>query len=95
MESLLYGNGVTVSYGYDSYNRKTSYSVNNVLKARYTYDGMSRLASVVVVANGKNKAQALYEALCKDVTPYNQCSVLQYHNDVTMILDKDAASLLK
>ena len=51
MESLLYGNGVTVSYGYDEYNRKTSYSVNNVLKARYTYDVMSRLASVIDVAN--------------------------------------------
>ncbi len=50
---------------------------------------------IVLVANGKNKAQALYEALCGDVTPYNQCSVLQYHKDVTFILDKEAASLLK
>ena len=50
---------------------------------------------IVLVANGKNKAQALYDALCCDVTPNNQCSVLQYHKDVTMILDKDAASLLK
>ncbi len=50
---------------------------------------------IVLVANGKNKAQALYEALCCDVKPANQASVLQYHKDVTFVVDKDAASLLK
>ncbi len=50
---------------------------------------------IVLVANGANKAQALYGALCGDVTPHNQASVLQYHKDVTIIVDKEAASLLK
>lgn len=50
---------------------------------------------IVLVANGANKAKVIKEALCGDVTPSNQASVLQYHKDVTIILDKDAASLLK
>ncbi len=50
---------------------------------------------IVLVANGEKKAQAIYGALCDDVTPLNQASVLQYHPDVTIVLDKEAAKLLK
>jgi len=50
---------------------------------------------IVLVANGEKKAQAIYGALCEDVTPYNQASVLQYHPDVTVVLDKEAAKLFK
>lgn len=53
-----------------------------------------RAKKIVLVANGANKAEALYEALTGNVTPKNQASVLQYHKDVTFIVDRDAAALL-
>lgn len=49
---------------------------------------------IVMVVNGENKAEAVKGMLTGDVTPANQASVLQYHNDVTVLLDKEAASLL-
>ncbi|WP_029543989.1 glucosamine-6-phosphate deaminase [Selenomonas sp. AB3002] len=49
---------------------------------------------VIMLANGKNKARAVYKALCGDVTPEAPASILQLHRDVTVIVDKEAASLL-
>ncbi|KHM53075.1 glucosamine-6-phosphate deaminase [Anaerovibrio lipolyticus DSM 3074] len=49
---------------------------------------------VVLLANGKNKARAVYKAVCGDVTPEAPASILQLHRDVVVILDKEAAELL-
>ena len=49
---------------------------------------------VIMLANGKNKARAVYKALCGDVTPEAPASILQLHRDVTVIVNKEAASLL-
>lgn len=46
---------------------------------------------VVLIANGKNKAAMLKEMLFGPVTPNLPASVLQLHNDVTIILEKEAA----
>jgi len=46
---------------------------------------------IVLMANGENKAQILKEMLFGAVTPNVPASVLQLHNDVTIILDKEAA----
>ncbi|WP_027405534.1 glucosamine-6-phosphate deaminase [Anaerovibrio sp. RM50] len=49
---------------------------------------------VILLANGRNKAKAVYKALCGDVTPEAPASILQLHRDVAVILDKEAAELL-
>ncbi len=49
---------------------------------------------VILLANGRNKAEAVYKAVCGDVTPEAPASILQLHRDVALILEKQAASLL-
>ena len=49
---------------------------------------------ILIVANGKNKAQAVYDMVKGQVNTTCPASVLQNHLDVTVIVDKDAASLL-
>ena len=49
---------------------------------------------VVLLANGKNKAEAIYKAIYGGVRPDAPASILQLHRDVTVIVDQDAASLL-
>jgi len=50
---------------------------------------------IVLVANGKNKADAIKAALEGPVVPGVPASVLQFHKNVTFVLDKDAASKLE
>ena len=49
---------------------------------------------ILIVANGKNKAHAVYNMVKGEVNTSCPASVLQNHPDVTVIVDKDAASLL-
>lgn len=49
---------------------------------------------IMLLASGKNKAKAIYNTVCGKVTPEVPSSILQFHKDVILILDKDAASLL-
>lgn len=49
---------------------------------------------ILIVANGKNKAQAVYDMVKGQINTTCPASVLQNHPDVTVIVDKDAASLL-
>ena len=51
-----------------------------------------RAKKCILIANGKNKADAVYGAIVKDPSPQNQASALQFHRDVTFFLDRDAAS---
>ena len=50
---------------------------------------------IVLLANGKAKAEAVAGAIEGPVTSLNTASALQLHRDVTFILDRDAASDLK
>lgn len=59
-----------------------SMGIKNIMLAR----------RVVLLANGKNKAAAVYKALCGSVTPEAPASILQLHQDATFILDKEAAA---
>ena len=49
---------------------------------------------VILLANGKNKAEAIYKTLYGGVRPDAPASILQLHRNVTVIVDKEAASLL-
>ena len=61
-----------------------SMGIGSIMKAR----------KIVLVANGKNKAQAVYDMVNGDVNPLVPASVLRFHHDVVILLDEDAASLL-
>ncbi len=50
--------------------------------------------SIVLVANGKNKAKAVKDALEGEITPYCQASILRLHKNVVFVIDEDAASEL-
>ena len=49
---------------------------------------------VLVVANGANKAKAVYEMVKGEVSENCPASVLRNHNDVVLVIDEDAASML-
>ncbi|MBZ9608983.1 glucosamine-6-phosphate deaminase [Clostridium estertheticum] len=49
---------------------------------------------IILLANGLNKAEAIERAVKGKINPNIPASILQLHNDVTIILDKKAASNL-
>ncbi|MBU3128036.1 glucosamine-6-phosphate deaminase [Clostridium tagluense] len=49
---------------------------------------------ILLLANGIGKAEAIAKAINGKISPKVPASILQLHNDVTIILDKEAASLL-
>lgn len=49
---------------------------------------------ILLVASGKDKAEAVLGLVKGDIKPQMPASILQYHNDVVVVCDKDAASLL-
>lgn len=61
-----------------------SMGIKNIMQAK----------SIVMVVSGKNKAQAVKGMVKGEITPELPASVLQLHPFVTVICDKDAASLL-
>lgn len=49
---------------------------------------------IVLLANGKNKADAIYKMIYGGIRPDEPASILQLHQDVVVIADKEAGSLL-
>jgi EAL domain-containing protein (putative c-di-GMP-specific phosphodiesterase class I) len=48
----------------------------------------------LIIALGEHKAKAIKQVISGNVTPECPASVLQFHTDVTLMLDRGAASLL-
>lgn len=57
--------------------------------------GIMQAKKIVLLASGKGKADAVQKAVEGPITPEVPASILQLHADVTLILDKDAASQLQ
>jgi len=53
-----------------------------------------RARKIILVATGYDKATAVKEMLLKRITPECPASILQFHNDATVIIDHAAASML-
>lgn len=49
---------------------------------------------VLLLATGEDKAEAIRKAICEDINPRTQASILRTHPDVIFLLDKAAAGLL-
>ena len=54
-----------------------------------------RAKKIILLANGKGKAQAIYNTVLGAITPEVPASVLQLHPDTTIIVDEEAASMIK
>ena len=50
---------------------------------------------IMLVATGENKAEAIYNTVYGKVVPEVPASILQFHSDIVLILDKEAAKFLK
>ncbi len=61
-----------------------SMGIKNIMQAK----------SILMVVSGKNKAEAVRGMVKGEITPKLPASVLQLHPFVTIVCDKDAASLL-
>ncbi len=61
-----------------------SMGIKNIMQAK----------SILMVVSGKNKAEAVRGMVKGEITPNLPASVLQLHPFVTVVCDKDAASLL-
>lgn len=71
-------------------------SMDEVPKQAYTMgiQSIMKAKKILVIVSGKAKAGIVKEAFSGPVTPKVPASVLQLHPDVTVIADKEAASLL-
>lgn len=69
---------------------------DKVPKQAYTMGirSIMQAKKIVLVVNGSNKAQILKDTVCGDISPKIPASVLQLHNDVTIVADVTALQLL-
>jgi len=58
--------------------------IKNIMQAR----------KVLIAVSGKNKAKILHDVINGPITPRVPASVLQLHNDVTIVADEEALSFL-
>lgn len=71
-------------------------SIEDVPKKAVTMGIGSILAAkkILLLASGEGKSEAVYNTVHGEVNPQVPASILQFHNDVTLILDEGAASKL-
>ena len=77
-------------------NKRFFASIDEVPTAAYTMGIGTVMAArkVLLIATGKDKAEIVKKSFFGPVTPQVPASILQFHPDVTVIVDEDAASLL-
>ena len=75
-------------------NKRFFASIDDVPKQAYTM-GIQTIMSarkILLLVSGAEKAEVLHKALCGPITPHVPASVLQLHNDVTVVADEAALS---
>ena len=72
-------------------------SIDEVPRYAYTMGpkNIMNAKKILMIATGKNKAKAVYDMIKGKVDSASPASILQNHPDCTVVLDADAASLLK
>ena len=56
--------------------------IKNIMEAKH----------ILLIANGEGKADALYQSLFGPITPQVPASILQLHDDVSIVADEAALS---
>ena len=54
-----------------------------------------RAKKILLIVSGADKADILYQSLCGPITPHVPASILQLHNDVTVVADEAALANLQ
>lgn len=70
--------------------------ISEVPKQAYTM-GLNEIMhaeKILILASGANKAEAVYKTVKGEITEAVPASILQRHNDCTLIVDREAAKLL-
>ena len=78
-------------------NRRFFEAGKNVPTYAYTMGIRSilRAKTILVIASGEEKADAVRDVFFGEVTPYVPGSILQLHNDVILVCDEGAYSKCK
>ncbi len=78
-------------------NQRFFASMDEVPKQAYTMGikTIMQAKKILIVISGEDKAQIVKEAFFGPITPKVQASVLQLHNDVIVVADEAALSLVK
>ncbi len=66
--------------------RHTPWGIKNIMQARKV---------LLIVSGGEGKAEILDKVLYGPVTPQVPASILQLHNDLTVVADEAAMSVIK
>ncbi|MCD8068775.1 MAG: glucosamine-6-phosphate deaminase [Lachnospiraceae bacterium] len=77
-------------------NKRFFATAEDVPKQAYTMGikTIMRAKKILLVVSGEDKAEILREVVAGPVTPQVPASILQLHNDVTLVADQDALLLL-
>ena len=75
-------------------NKRFFASADDVPKQAYTMGikTIMQAKKILIVASGEDKAQIVHDAFFGPITPKVPASVLQLHNDVTLVADEAALS---
>ena len=70
--------------------------INDVPKFAITMGikSIMQAKKILIVVSGKDKSNIVKEAFFGPITPHVPASILQLHNDVTLVGDVDALSLI-
>lgn len=77
-------------------NKRFFASADDVPRQAYTMGigTIMKAKKILVVVSGEDKAEIVAKAFCGEVTPDVPASILQFHPDVTVVVDEAAASKL-
>ena len=77
-------------------NKRFFESEDDVPRQAYTMGigSIMKARKILVVVSGEDKADALKATICGPITPQVPASILQLHNDVTIVADEAAMSKL-
>ena len=77
-------------------NKRFFASADEVPRQAYTMGigTIMKAKKILVVASGEDKAEIVAKAFCGEITPEVPASILQFHPDVTVVVDEAAASKL-
>ena len=57
--------------------------------------GICHAKKILILASGAGKADAVHDMVCGDISEHCPASILQLHNDATLVVDKEAAQKLQ
>ena len=87
---------VKLTYDTIEANKRFFDNIEDVPKTAITMGIKTILSAkkIILLASGQSKADAIFKTVKGKITPQVPASILQLHDDVTLIIDKDAAKYL-